>query len=456
MEEWKPQPKQEQALLADVFELLFGGARGGGKSDAGMVWLIEPEYLAHPRYRALILRKDAVDLSDWIDRAKYMYSSYGVKVIGNPPEFHFPSGAKFRLGHLKDKNSYEKYLGHEYHKILIEELTQIPEEMYYIQILGSCRSTIDLTPGIMSTTNPGGAGHVWVKHRFIDSAKPGTVWTPQDTGRTRMFLPSTIEDNKILLEKDKGYIQYLDGLKYKSEKLYKAWRLGDWDVFEGQYFSEWDEKKHVIEPFVIPSHWLRYRAVDWGFRPDPAVCLWFAVNPQGEHYCYREMVVNETLPRDFARIVNERSEGEVIEHTIADPSIFATSTSSGVSIAFQLAEGDLIVGKADNRRVDGWLRVREYLNTKKGEPKLKFFNTCMKTVKTFPGLMHDDRHPEDVAPGKWDHGQDCTRYHLMTSFGAPEEIKEKLPEEQEWVRQDFEDAVNLTKEYIDPVLGTNY
>src|SRR3990167_4623469 len=168
-EEWRPFPKQERALTlpaSKVFEILFGGSRGPGKTDAGMVWLLGEEYkpgklyIHHPRYRALILRRSYDDLEDWLDRASYMYKRYGIKIAGKPAEIRWPSGAKFRLGHLKDKRSYEKYLGHEYQRELIEELTQIAREEYYTQILGSCRSTIEeLKPQVFATTNPPGVGH---------------------------------------------------------------------------------------------------------------------------------------------------------------------------------------------------------------------------------------------------------------------------------------------------------
>jgi len=140
---WNPTSAQVEALKRTEDEVLYGGARGGGKTEAGLAWLLYDHQNA--QYRALVIRQNAKDLSDWIDRARAMYVPMGAKVKGQPTEIHFPSGAVIRTGHLKDEGAYTQYQGHEYHKILIEELTKIPREKDYEALLGSCRSTV---PGI--------------------------------------------------------------------------------------------------------------------------------------------------------------------------------------------------------------------------------------------------------------------------------------------------------------------
>ncbi len=156
---WTPHVgPQLEVLKRTEYEILFGGSRGGGKTDAGLAWLIR--WNSIPHYRALVIRRNSDDLRDWVDRAQIFYGTCGGRVVGNPPEIRFPSGAKIRTGHLKDDNAYTKYMGHEYHKMLIEELTQIDSELNYLKLIASCRSTDPkLKPQIFSTTNPGGLGH---------------------------------------------------------------------------------------------------------------------------------------------------------------------------------------------------------------------------------------------------------------------------------------------------------
>ena len=106
---WEAQPKQVIALECAADEILFGGSRGGGKTDAGMAWLMYD--IANPKYRALVIRRNYTDLADWIDRGRAFYEGAGGKFTGD--KFTFPSGAIIRTGHLADAEAYQKYQGHE-------------------------------------------------------------------------------------------------------------------------------------------------------------------------------------------------------------------------------------------------------------------------------------------------------------------------------------------------------
>lgn len=227
---WYPQPKQRECLSCRSKEVLFGGARGGGKTEAGLAWLLYD--VEKPELRQLVVRRNADDLRDWIDRAKRFYEPLGAKVFGNPPEIMFPSGALIRTGHLKDENAYSKYQGHEYHRILIEELTQIPRQADYEALIASCRSNnSEIIPQILATTNPDGVGARWVKARWnIPDMPTASITTKRRVGRGRdillTFIPSRIEDNPILIKNDPGYIDYLDSIE--DVDLREAWRNGSW------------------------------------------------------------------------------------------------------------------------------------------------------------------------------------------------------------------------------------
>lgn len=251
---WKPQAKQEIALKSNADEILFGGARGGGKTDTGQAWLMYD--IDNSKYRALVVRRNYTDLNDWIDRAKDFYSDAGGKFTGD--KFTFPSGAIIRTGHLADKDAYQKYQGHEYQKMVIEELTHISREADYEKLLASLRSTVDgIHPQILCTTNPDGAGHEWVKNRWNipDRPEDDAILSEKD-GRKLIFVPSKVTDNKILIEKDPKYVKYLESIQ--DEELRRAWLEGSWEGFgvEGAYYNrqmkEATKNKRIVKNLYDP------------------------------------------------------------------------------------------------------------------------------------------------------------------------------------------------------------
>jgi hypothetical protein len=306
---WTPNPgKQEEALTRPEKEILYGGARGGGKSEAGRAWFLKWVHLSY--FRGLVIRLQSEDLKEWCEKANTLYSKLGAVMTGRPPQFKFPSGALIWTGHLADESSYMKYQGWEIHKLLIEELTQIPTEERYDKLLGSLRSGYeDIETQAFLTTNPGGPGNDWVQKRFITCTdyrgraavpmKP-TLLDPAGL-QSRIFIPATVDDNPTLFKTDPGYLAYLDSL---PENLRKAWRYGDWDAFKGQYFPEFRaarkladppepaEALHVIKPVELKPWLHRWAAWDWAYSHS-SVVHWGCQGEDGRVHVYRELHCNE-------------------------------------------------------------------------------------------------------------------------------------------------------------------
>lgn len=417
---WKPNKgPQERALSINIREILYGGARGGGKTDAGIVFMMKPAVTngGNPRYRGLVLRKNYTDLCDWKDRAYTFYKAYGARKSSG--DFIFPNGAVIRTGHLNDADAYEKYQGHEYQRLLIEELTQIPDEERYLKIVASCRSTVPgLNARIFLTTNPGGPGHSWVKKRFIDIGEPNVAhYAPISTSNTdssnsevkswRIFIPSRIEDNPALLN-DRNYIAFLDGL---PEKIRKAWREGDWDVMSGQYFNEFDRSIHICEPFKIPEYWTIEAGLDWGYSPDPWACVWIAIDEHGDIVLFREATGNLQTPSECEETILELSNGRRPRHVLCDPSMWAKKDGDSSAEKFR----KLNIVKANNERIQGWMRIHEYLREGDyGKPRLRIFSNCIETINCLTQLIHGTKNPEDCEDDpKCDHLPDALRYVLM-------------------------------------------
>lgn len=386
-----------------------------------MVWLTE--LLDNPAFRGLVIRRNADDLSDWIDRAARMYARLGVDIAYHPAVLRFPSGAIIRTGHLKDDNAYTKYQGHEYHRILIEELTQIPNEKSYLQLISSCRtSNPELKPQIFATTNPGNVGHIWVKNRFVDVAPPDTRYFDPVTKQTRIYIPATVDDNPTLVQNDPTYLTFLDGLKSTDEELWKAWRLGEWDVFSGMFFREFRRDLHTCRPVVPKKEAIKIGGIDWGYTAS-FVFLAAAIQRvsllSGQKFLrlwiFKEIQGTEKTPEQWARRIRENVNLSEFNYIRADPAVFHRTDDGSKSIADQMkdvfSEYAHILKPANNDRVGGWAYLRKWLSlAPDGLPYLIISNNCTELIRTLPLLIHDEHDVEDVDTESPDHCADSLRY----------------------------------------------
>lgn len=279
---WAPQPRQEIMMSRPEFEALYGGAAGGGKSDYLVAEALRQVQI--PQYRAIIFRKTYPELEDIISRSHELYGSAFPRAKYNESKhaWRFPSGAMIYFGQMQHTKDKLKYQGRHFDFVGFDELTHFAEEEYMYLFSRVRSSAPGLRTYIRSTANPGGPGHPWVKARFVSIAKPETkivqeVNITKPSGevikrtRDRIFIPSSVFDNKALLDNNPEYIASLAML---PEAERNALLYGDWDSFSGQVFSEWKndpsnyesrEWTHVIEPFKIPEGWLIGRSYDFGY-----------------------------------------------------------------------------------------------------------------------------------------------------------------------------------------------
>lgn len=393
-------------------DLGVGGARGPGKSHSTFAQVALDDCQRFPGLKCLFLRQtgkaadeSAEALVDKVLKHKIPYQYNTSRGI-----IKFPNGSKIILGGFENENDIDKYVGIEYDIIVIEERNQLSGEKI-LKLQGSLRSTKKGWRARMySSFNPGNIGHIDIKKTFVNPYKSG-----KET-KTR-FFPSTYRDNPFLQQE---YIDYLEGL---DGALGKAWREGNFDTFEGQYFDEWDNSQHVIRPFEeIPVNWKRYRAYDHG-RTAPACCKWYLVDNDGRAIVYREFYMAGLNVDQIATQIRDMSGTEVYEYSVADPSIFAKTgmvdAYGGQTIAETFARYGIMWIPASNRRVDGWSLMHQYLawdnlKTPPKQPKLVYYTTCVNSIRTIPNLIHDPLHPEDLETKMEDHAADVDRYFLTS------------------------------------------
>lgn len=423
---------QERQLLfhnAVADEVLYGGAAGGGKTVAILFDAVS-KALSYKNLRIAIFRRTYPELE------KSLVFNFLQKVPASWYKYHknekratfLKTGSVIEFGHCQFETDVFKFQSAEYDFIYFDELTHWSEFMY-IYLLSRLRTTKEgVHPQVKSATNPGGIGHFWTKARFIDGAEPFKEThrlDPQTQGHyTTQFIPSRVYDNKYLMRDDK-YIQTLMKL---PEDERKALLEGDWTSFKGQFFKEWKNSLHVVEPFKIPPEWKRFRSIDWGYRAQSAV-LWYAVSPQKKVYVYRELYEVENTDEELAHKIQELSKGEQISYTVADPSLWSvTQFERGESIAYRFSQMGIPLVKADNNRMSGASTVHSYLALDPDKkPSLMFFSTCFNCLRIIPGLVHDEKNPDEIKAGSEDHIYDSLRYGIMSHPIPRPKSEQKAP-----------------------------
>lgn len=484
---WAPQEgPQSQLLKCPCFEVFYGGARGGGKTDGMLGEFIAHAIKYHDNAIGLMVRRIRTELVETIERSKQIYGPLGAKFNETEKMWRFPDGARLRFAYLERDSDADAYQGHSYTRVYVEEAGTFPSDRPILKLMATLRSGAGVPVGIRLTGNPGGSGQQWVKARYIDPNPKG--WKVQHrqfenpfTGETLtkdwVYIPARVTDNAYL---NKDYIANLQMVG--SAQLVQAWLTGDFSIVEGAFFDNWSMEKHVVAPFRIPDDWPRFRSMDWG-SASPFSIGWWAI--AGENYSVPHRADRNIIPRgclvrfrewygasapgcglkltaeDVAQGIKKREKDEKIAYGVLDPSAF--KEDGGPSIAERI--NGIIHDKthapfheADNKRVTqvgsstqrgpmgGWDQLRARLNgDPDGNPMVVCFDTCKDSIRTIPVLQHDPARMEDLDTNSEDHAADEWRYACMSRPYIPtvekdekkpfSDYKVKLPEKQtnDWV-----------------------
>ena len=429
-------PKQllaEQAV--DKYKyILYGGSVGGGKSF-WLRWMLVKLLFQFGKQglkgvRVGLFCEDYPALKDrHLSKVQYEFPSW----LGtlNRSDYEFTLSPEYGSGVICFRNLDDpsKYQSSEFAVIAVDELTKDPKEVFDFLRTRMRWANLEQTK-FLAGTNPGGIGHAWVKDLWFNHKfEPG-----EQEKDLFYFIPARATDNPNLPE---SYYLALAGL---PEKMRKAYVDGNWDIFEGMYFTEWDRNKHIEVPFKIPESWQKFRSIDPSGRSGITSCHWYALDNDGKVHIYREYYRTGLDSDQHADEIKRLSGDEEYRYTTIDTAAYSKLGLPETTV--EIYERHRVSGLVPSmkNRVMGWDIMHQYLRWSEWEPpKLRVFDVCTNFIRTIPNLIHDELHPEDVDTNGEDHAADECRYLLQTlrekktpqSLSIVEQRLQQLKEQEE-------------------------
>lgn len=263
---WRPQPGPQECLLAcPIPDVLYGGSRGGGKTD-GFLGKWAQRYATYGgRLRGLFMRRSYDELDEVVARSLEIYPAIGGVWRQQRRTWYFPGGARLKMRSLERDADASKYQGHSYTDIYIDEAGNFPDPNPLKKLKATLRNPHGIPPFYGKSANPGGPGHAWIKEEYIDPAPEGFIPIADPvTGELRVYIPSRLEDNRILMESDPHYRNRI--MQSGPAWLVRAWLSGDWNATPegGLIKAQWFRRYHTP-----PQEFLRIvQSWDTAYKPD--------------------------------------------------------------------------------------------------------------------------------------------------------------------------------------------
>ena len=432
---------------AQVSVIGYGGAAFGGKTY-GVLGLASILAYAWPGIQMGFFRRTYAEMEGpdaAIAKAYGMFSGLAQPRDAGKVWVWGENGSALYFRHCEHEEDRHKYQSQDMDVIFVDEATHFSWVIIdYLLTRNRVTSRVETRDGkfkpfAVMTANPGNIGHGWYMELFgienqvlSEGAYRAEVrHTRNQNGKWQdtIFIPAFMTDNLAGLERDP---EYPERLRKSEPDLAESLEKGNWSVFSGQAFPEWDKTRHVVKPFEVSWKWPKWRAVDWGWD-HPFCSLWLARDvTTGRVYVYREVVAAGLTDVEQARIVAEYSPSdERLSITFADPAMWARKNVEGLvkSSADIYAEEGVPLIKANNDRINGKRTVHRLLaNLADGLPGLLIFDTCENLCNLIGKLSRSERNREDVAKSEGDDAYDTLRYGLsdLRMFGSERKPRDPL------------------------------
>lgn len=414
-----PNPRQAEFFLSREKFILYGGAKGGGKSWA-IRWKQLLRRFNYPNSKGLLLRRTFPELyRNHILEIQRELPKGSFKYNDQKHMFTFPNGSTLELGSVQHQADIFNYQGAEYDDIGIDEAGQFTEQMFQ-NLKTNLRSVRDdMKLQMYLGSNPGGVGHGWLKRLFMDK----NFEHEEDPNQYR-YIPAKAYDNLTLMEKQPDYIKELEAL---PPDLRRAYLEGDWDVFSGQVFSEWRRDKHVINYYPEGfENAPKVMAFDYGYN-DMGAAIFIAKLPDGHMFQYHEIYQNRKTPAEWAEDIMMFTRIYPINHYLLPHDCFSKQHGNDSIAEVFKRHGMSPIKKLDTlsrgARQNSLALFHMYLSdAPDGYPYFQVLETCSNTIRSIPELVYetkgDELFGEDVDTDGEDHLYDAIRGALL-EFGRP-------------------------------------
>lgn len=422
-----PLPSQVQIEDARAKNVLWGGHAGPGKSH-GVRKFLYRRSLATPGHLSLLLREnwDQLDKTH-IRNMQAELPLLGARMVDRTAIF--PNGAFIDCGHMADADAVNRYLSTEYGCIVPEEASVYPVNTEGITPLAelSTRARKDyldangktVTPKFVPVTNPGGPSASWLLDMFVDHTPDfetfpalREVYDPSNW----VYIPAKLDDNPYMRE---DYAK--SDLAVLSKFRYEQLRHGDWHVFAGQFFSMWQERKHVKD-LEVPRDLTWFTSMDWGTN-QPGCVGYYAVLPDRRLYRRSEIKFQHATVAEVVALMRQREKDlgltGKIAYRVADPAIGIVRPDRKLPYGESIGETFRLLGishrPADNDRLNGWGRCLQLLrDAPDGDPWFQVHSDCRYFIRTIAAARSDPHDPDDVDTHGDDHALDEWRYGAMS------------------------------------------
>jgi hypothetical protein len=432
---WRATGKRGE-LSADL--LGYGGAAYGGKSY-GLLLLAYVAAQLWPGVQIAYFRRTYSELDGpgaAIQKAYEVFNGVATDRDGGK-EWTWSNGSTLYFRHCQNENDVYIYQSQQIDILLIDEATHFPWPMIDYLLTRNRASGMVKEPGFkpfaVLPANPGNIGHAWYAKIFDVNKEAGEhervkeVMNPNGKKVKIFFIPAFLEDNQIGVALDP---EYETRLMQRAAAIANALRKGDWKIFVGQAFPTWTKDRIACRPFEIPSHWPRWRAMDYGFV-HPMAVGWITIDPKIKRvYFYRALKKEGLSDTDQADVINEWTPAEEkIAVTYASPDMWSHTAKKPSSSKIQTSvdefkEKGILLTRADNNRVNGVAKINRLLmDGPDGKPMIQVFEPFYEVFEIMEVLVREDvmmgKNPEDVKKVDGDDVFDMVKYAL-TNMNQPE------------------------------------